>query len=121
MREAFGMTTAQLAGRMGFSQPRAVEIEKAEKEGAITLDTLERAARALDCKLVYAFVPRKPLQELVMERACRIAQKRLSITGHHMSLEGQSVFDNDEKEQFEQLVRQIVEKSGSDLWREDHE
>ncbi len=121
IREALGMTTAQLARRMGFSQPRAVEIEKAEQEGAITLDTLERAARALDCKLVYAFVPRQPLQELVMERARRIALKRLSVTGHHMALEAQSVSDEDEKDQFEQLVRQIVEKAGSDLWREDHE
>jgi predicted DNA-binding mobile mystery protein A len=121
IREALGMTTAQLAGRMGFSQPRAVEIEKAEKAGAITLDTLERAARAMDCKLVYAFVPRKSLQELVAERARAVAKKRLSVTGHHMALEAQSVSDEDEKEQFEQLVRQIVEKAGSDLWWEDHE
>ncbi|MEX0901386.1 MAG: mobile mystery protein A [Pseudohongiellaceae bacterium] len=121
IREALGMTTAQLAGRMGFSQPRAVEIEKAEQKGAITLDTLERAARALDCKLVYAFVPRQPLQELVMERARRIARKRLSVTGHHMALEAQSVSDEDEKEQFEQLLRQIAEKSGSELWKETHD
>lgn len=59
IREALGMTTAQIARRMGVSQPRAVEIEKAEKTGAITLDTLERAARAMDCRLVYAFVPKK--------------------------------------------------------------
>lgn len=121
IRDALGMTTAQLAGRIGVSQPRAVEIEKAERESAITLDTLERAAHALDCKLVYAFVPRKPLQELVAERARLIAKKRLSVTGHHMALEAQSVSDADEKEQFEQLVRQIVEKGGSDIWKEDHE
>ena len=121
IREALGMTTAQLAGRMGVSQPRAVEIEKAERESAITLDTLVRAAQALDCKLVYAFVPRKPLQELVAERARLIAKKRLSVTGHHMALEAQSVSDADEKEQFEQLMRQIIEKAGSELWKESHE
>lgn len=121
IREALGMTTAQLAGRMGISQPRAVEIEKAEKHGAITLDTLERAAQALDCKLVYAFVPRNPLQELVAERARLIARKRLSVTGHHMALDAQSVSDEDAKEQFEQLLRQIVEKGGSELWKDDRE
>ncbi|MEX1198315.1 MAG: mobile mystery protein A [Pseudohongiellaceae bacterium] len=121
IREALGMTTAQFAGRMGFSQPRAVEVERGEKEGAITLDTLERAAHALDCKLVYAFVPRKPLQELVLERARRVARRRLSVTGHHMVLEAQSVSHEDEKEQFEQLVRQIAEKAGSELWKESHE
>jgi len=121
IREALGMTTAQLAQRMGVSQPRAVEIEKAEKAGTITLDTLERAARALDCKLVYAFVPRRPLQELVAERARLIAQKRISVTGHHMALESQSVSDAAEKEQLEQLVRHIIEKAGSDIWKENHE
>lgn len=121
IREALGMTTAQLAKRMGVSQPRAVEIEKAENTGAITLDTIERAASAMDCKLVYAFVPHKPLQELVTDRARLIAKKRLSITGHHMALEAQAVSDDDEKEQFEQLVRQIVEQAGSNIWKEDNE
>ena len=60
VREALGMTTAQLAKRLGVSQPRAVGIEKAEARGAITLDSLERAAQALDCRLVYALVPNKP-------------------------------------------------------------
>jgi len=58
IREALGMTTAQLAKRMGVSQPRAVTLEQAEARGAITLDSLERAEQALDCRLVYALVPR---------------------------------------------------------------
>lgn len=119
IREALGMTTSQFAERMGFSQPRAVGVEKAEREGAITLDTLERAARALDCKLVYTFVPRKPLQELIEDRARSIARKRLSITGHHMALEAQSVSMEDHNEQLKQVVRQIVDKAGSDIWKEE--
>jgi len=118
IRQALGMTTAQLAKRIGVSQPRVIEIEQAEKNGAITLDSLERAARAMHCKLVYAFVPQKPLQELVEERARVIAKERLAITGHHMALEAQPVSSEDEKEQFEQLLQQIVEKAGSDIWKE---
>jgi predicted DNA-binding mobile mystery protein A len=118
IREALGMTTAQLAKRLGVSQPRAVEIEKAEKTGAITLDTLERSARAMDCKLVYAFVPRKSLSQLVEDRAQIIAKERLVVTGHNMALEAQSVSAEDEKEHFEQMVRQIMEKAGSDIWKD---
>ena len=77
IREALGMTTAQLAKRIGVSQPRAVAIENAEKKGSISLNSLERAAHALDCRLVYALVPRRPLKELVTERAERLASKRL--------------------------------------------
>ena len=121
IREALGMTTAQIASRMGVSQPRAVEIEKAEQQGAITLDTLERAARALDCRLVYALVPRQALEDMVMERARGIALKRLAVTGHHMALEAQAISDADAREQFEQLLRLIIDKGGSELWKSDDE
>lgn len=118
IREALGMTTAQLAKRMGVSQPRVVTLEQAEAKGAITLDSLERAARALDCRLVYALVPRQSLDALIEERALRIAQKRLQTTSHTMTLEAQGVEKGDESEQLKRLVRQIVEKAGSELWDE---
>lgn len=119
IREALGMTTAQLAKRMGVSQPRAVTLEQAEARGAITLDSLERAAQALDCRLVYALVPRQPLDALVEERARRLAKKRLQATRHTMALEAQGVDSSDEIDQLERLVRQLVDKPGSGLWQEE--
>lgn len=118
IREALGMTTAQLAKRIGVSQPRAVAIEQAEKTGAIKLDSLERAARALDCELVYALVPRKPLEELAEDRALALARRRLARTRHSMALEDQGVGAVDEQEQLRQLARQLLEKPGSILWDE---
>lgn len=118
IREALGMTTAQLAKRMGVSQSRAVTLEQAEAKGAITLDSLERAAQALDCRLVYALVPRQPLDEMVEARAQRLAQQRLKAASHTMALEAQGVEKGDESEQLKRLVRQIVEKAGSELWEE---
>lgn len=119
IREALGMTTAQLARRLGVSQPRTVAIEKAEISGSITLDTLERAAHALDCRLVYALVPRKPLADLVEDRARVLAKQRLETTRHSMALEAQNVDKADEDEQLKRLARKLVEKAGSELWEED--
>ena len=116
IREAFGMTTAQLAKRLGVSQPRVVGIEQAEVSGAITLDSLERAAHALDCQLVYVLVPRKPLDALIEERAARLATMRLESTRHTMSLEAQTVDARDEDEQRKRLIRQLIEQAGSELW-----
>jgi len=116
IREALGMTTAQLAKRLGVSQPRVVGIEQAEAKGAITLDSLERAAHALDCRLVYALVPRKPLDALVEERATRLAAKRLDSTRHTMALEAQAVDARDEDEQRKRLIRKLIEQAGSELW-----
>jgi len=116
IREALGMTTAQLGRRIGVSQPRAVAIEQAEKAGTITLDSLERAARALDCELVYALVPRKPLEDMAEERALALAKQRLARTRHSMALEDQGVAAADEQEQLKRLARQLLEKPGSALW-----
>ena len=46
---------------MKVHQPRIVELEKAEAKGNITMQSLERAAEALGCRVVYALVPLKPL------------------------------------------------------------
>jgi predicted DNA-binding mobile mystery protein A len=119
IREALGMTTAQLAKRIGVSQPRAVAIEKGEADGSITLDSLERAAHALDCRLIYALVPRSPLEELVSARAQRLALKRLESTRHSMSLEAQDVEESDEQEQLKRMIARLLDKAGSELWEED--
>lgn len=119
IREALGMTTAQLGKRLGVSQPRAVKIENTETKGSITLESLERAANALDCRLVYALVPRKPLDELVAERAERLAKKRLKSTSHSMALEAQGVNTEDEQEQLKRMIQSLIDKAGSGLWEED--
>jgi predicted DNA-binding mobile mystery protein A len=119
IREALGMTTAQLAKRLGVVQSRAVAIEKAEGTGSITLDTLERAAQALDCRLVYALVPRKPLDDLVAGRAEILAKKRLEAAGHSMKLEAQDVDARDEDEQLKKLIDKIIQAGGSKLWEEE--
>lgn len=119
IRESLGMTTRQFAKRIGIVQSRAVDIEKAEVKGSITLDSLERAARALDCEFVYALVPRNPLETMVEERATRIAKRRLKQAAHSMALEDQSVNEEDKKEQIKELARQLTRKSGSALWEDE--
>ena len=119
IREALGMTTAQLGRRLGVVQSRVVAIEQAEAKGTITLNSLEKAAQALDCRLVYALMPRQPLEDIVEQRASLLAKSRLKSTGHTMTLEAQGVDATDESEQLKRLIRQLVEKSGSKLWEED--
>ncbi len=116
IREALGMTGAQLGNRLGVSQPGVLGIEKAEASGSITLESLERAARALDCRLVYAIVPRKPLEFLVEDRACTLAKKRLRATSHSMALEDQRVDEADEQDHLKRIVQKLLDQPGSALW-----
>jgi len=119
IREAIGMTTAQLGKRLGVSQPRVIAIEKAEASGSITLESLAKAAHALDCELVYALVPRKSLEATIEEHATALARRRVKSTAHTMALEAQSVDKADEREQIRVLARKLAEKSSSDLWKEE--
>ena len=106
VRDALGMTTQQLANRMGVSQPRIVELEQSEASGGVTLHTLQRAAEALGCRLVYALVPDKPLADTVRERADLIAARQAKAVEHTMRLEDQSVRG---KRASDDLQRQLVD------------
>lgn len=112
------MTTAQLARCIGVVQSRVVDIEKAEVTGSITLDSVARAARALDCEFVYALVPRKPLEDMVEARSTALAMKTVKATRHSMALEDQSVGEEEEREQVRKLAKQFADESGSKLWRD---
>ena len=118
IREALGMSAEQLATRIGVTKPRVYEIEKAEISGSITLNSLERAAHALDCKLVYTLVPRLPLQETVALRAQEIAKKRIRATSHTMLLEDQALDETELGEQIETLARELSDQAGSGFWEE---
>ena len=116
IREALGMTAAQLAKRIGVTRPRVYEIEKSELSGSITLSSLERAAHALDCQLVYALVPRVSLEAHTQERALKRAITLLKKTTHSMALEDQRVDRADEQEQIKSLAKKLAETAGPDLW-----
>ncbi len=89
VREALGLTTAQLAQRLNVRQPSVVALEQSEEKGTIELATLRRAAEALNCRVVYALVPNKPLDTMVRERARAFLQKRQEAVEHSMLLEDQ--------------------------------
>lgn len=117
LREALGMTATQFAKRLGVSQPRISAIEKAEASKSITLETLERAANALDCDLHYFILPRSgSLKDQVQEQAIKAAWQKLKSTKHNMALEKQSVDYDDEQEQISHIAKTLVEKSDSSMW-----
>src|ERR1700674_5374238 len=86
IRDALGMTTAQFARRLGVSQPRIIELEKSEVSGSVTLHTLQRAAEALGCRLVYTLVPERPLAEIVREQAELVSERHLANVDQTMRL-----------------------------------
>lgn len=94
IREAIGMSSAQLARRTGVAQQVLYKIELSEAAGTIKLETLERVAAALNCRLVYALIPNEPLEEMVRKRVLDVADQQLGAVEHTMRLENQAIDDD---------------------------
>ena len=116
LRDALGLTGAQLARRIGIRPASLSELEKNEATGRITLATLKRAAEALDCELVYALVPNQSLDAMVAEAAKAAAKKELAASLHTMELEAQGVRGADKREMLEALAADIAKAGGKRLW-----
>lgn len=89
IRDALGMTATDLATRMGVTGPAVRSLEKKEVEGGARLSSLRRAAEAMGCTLVYAFVPNSTLQQTVERQAAGILDVQLKRVHQTMALEAQ--------------------------------
>lgn len=116
IRQALGMNAAQLAGRMGVSQPRIIALEKSEAAGAVNLKTLQRAADALDCNLYYVLVPKEPLEHVVHVRAQSVAAERLANVEHTMRLENQPTSPESQDRDLQEVAETLVTQSPQLLW-----
>lgn len=114
IREALGMSGVQFARRLGVSWQSMDDLEKSEAAGTIGLDTLRRAAAALDCTVVYAIVPNQSLEQSVDAQARRLAQTALSRVDQTMALEDQRVTNLDQDELVAAYIRDHVRDR--DLW-----
>jgi predicted DNA-binding mobile mystery protein A len=119
IRDALGMTTAQYARRLGVSQPRIVELEKSEQSGSVTLNTLQRAAEALGCRLFYVLVPERPLAEVVTGRAKLIAERQSKAVEHTMRLEDQAVKDKGAARALRRQMTEELLRRPARLWDEE--
>ena len=119
VREVLGLTTTQLAKRLNISQPSVIDMEKAEQRGVISLDTLERAAAAMNCKLVYTLVPNGSFEETIRNQARKVAKARLERVQHTMRLEDQAVLSKNAKAEYERLVDDILTGNLHRIWDEE--
>jgi len=120
IRTALGMSTTQLARRVGIGQSALSESEKREVEDTITLGTLRRIADGLDCDLVYALVPRTGSLAAMRERQARgIANRQVDRVSHSTALEDQAVGPEERERQVEELTRDLLDGPARKLWEDE--
>lgn len=119
IRGSLGITIRQLADRMGVGHGSISQLEKREPKKKVTLELLERAAAAMDCKLVYAIIPREAgvtLEEIIERRALETASKILKAVGHTMSLEAQGTTEKELQKEIERIARELKESGDPRIW-----
>ncbi len=107
LRNRLRMTQAELAHRAKITQPNLAAIESGKVDPQV--GTLRRIYEGLGCELNLEPLLKKPLEELVRDRAQAVALKRLKQTMGTMALEDQAPDQN--------TFRQLLEKRTDDLLR----
>jgi predicted DNA-binding mobile mystery protein A len=112
------MSAEQLAQRVGVSRETIATLERSEARSTITLASLEKLARGLGCRVVYALVPAAggSLQDLRRRRALELARKQLDRISHTMKLEAQDLTPERERRQLERLADELLAGSPRKLW-----
>jgi len=114
IRVSIKMSLRQLGERLHITPQGVRDLEKREKEGAITINTLKEVGRVLDMDLVYGFISRhNSLEDMIEERAREIAEEVVLKT---MQLDNPRKSDNDIKKAIKQKTFEISSKMPSDLW-----
>ena len=114
IRISIKMSLRQLGERLHITPQGIRDLEKREKEGAITINTLKEVGRVLDMDLVYGFISRhNSLEDMIEERAREIAEEVVLRT---IKLDNQKNSENDIKKAIQQKTYEISSKMPSNLW-----
>ena len=119
VRTALGMSGPQLAKRLGVTKARISKAEHGELSGRVTLKTMQTMAEAMDCKFVYAVVPKGNVEEIIKQRAIEKAKVQVRSASTHMALEAQTLSKEQLEYEVERIAAQIVEKMPTDLWNDE--
>jgi len=76
---------------MKITGPAVSALERSERDATIRVDTLRRAAEAMDCTFVYAFIPNQSLDETIRTHARQAARRQLAEVANTMALEDQAI------------------------------
>jgi predicted DNA-binding mobile mystery protein A len=112
------MSAGQLARRLEITPQAVLRLEAAELEGGIRLSSLRRVAEALNCEVVYAFVPNTTLEDAVQHQARRVVSSELARVDQTMLLEAQRVEGDAAADLLNERAAAVIDTRR--LWEDDH-
>lgn len=119
VRNALGMSAAQLARRLGVTRAHISKTEKAELSGGVTLKTMQNLAEGMGCRFVYAVVPENTVEDILTERARKKTERIVETTSKHMALEDQTLSCKTIAHEIERLQKDMLDNMPPDFWNDE--
>lgn len=119
VRNALGMSAAQLARRQNKTRALISRAEKAELHGRVTLKTMQALAEAMNCRFVYAIVPHDDVESILERRADEKARRLVEESSSHMALEQQALSNEQLVIEIQRLKKEMIENMPADFWDEE--
>ena len=116
IREALGMTQAQLAERSGLTQSMIAEIENGRREN-LGLSTVKKLAEGLNCHPVVQVLPKKNISQILDEQSSSVARRIVSISSGSAAIEMQAPSPGAIERQVAALKKDLLGKHRSALWQ----
>lgn len=121
VREAMGMSVAQLAERTGLSVAEIELLEHSSSTAGGSFADLRRLADALNCSFVWGLVPHQSLTALLRERAAAVARKRLREVADMMRRQGRAMTAGEVDHHIEKFSEVLLRELPAALWDLNHD
>lgn len=119
-RKALRMSGSEVAARAGVSRNAVYQAERNEREGAVTINQMQKLAQAMGGRFVYAIVPDEGRVDAVIRaQALRKAEARVQRAGAHMALEKQALTPSQTARRIDELADELAREMPPDFWKPD--
>lgn len=122
IRGALGINARQLADLLNVDSSVVIRMEAREKQKKISLELLEKAATAMNCKLIYALVPNdnyESLDVILDQRAMGVAKQLVQKVEHSMLLESQGRSEDQLQKRIREIANELKNEMDRRLWDSD--
>jgi len=121
LRSALFMSGSALSKRLGGHRSTASYLERSELDGSVTLKKMQQVAEAMNCRFVYAIVPKggDHINDLIKQQAEKTARKVVERSSIHMMLEGQQLTVDANEQEVQRLKNELLMQMPRDFWDEE--
>ena len=117
LRKSLGMSGAQVAARAGVSRNAIYQAERNERDGAITINQMQKIAEAMGGRFVYAIVPDSGrVEDIIRSQARLMAEMRIMRASAHMALEKQSLTAEQTAQRIDELADELTRDMPPNFW-----